>query len=129
MTDLPQRRTVLVIEDDDDVLALIAEVLRERGHTVHCARDGSHGLARLRDVEVGFELILLDLTLPDMSGLEFLDLRERTPQLAGIPVVILSGADDADAFGEQRKLSVLRKPFRASELVSFVEVAPTKASE
>jgi CheY-like chemotaxis protein len=113
-------KNVLVIEDDSDVLELIAEALRERGHTVSCARDGSHGLARLR--ETGFELILLDLTLPDMTGLEFLDRREQNPQLAAIPVVILSGADDAYELAEQRKFPVLRKPFRASELLHLVEV-------
>lgn len=112
-------RTVLVVEDDDDVLGLIADVLRDRGHTVHCARDGNDALKRLG--ERGFELILLDLTLPDMSGDEFLELRERTPHLATIPVVILSGSDDAYAFGEGRKIPVLRKPFRASELLSLVE--------
>lgn len=111
---------VLVIEDDDDVLDLIADVLRERGHVVSCARDGSHGLARL--AETGFELILLDLTLPDMSGPEFLERREQIPQLAEIPVVILSGADDAYTFAEQRRFPVLRKPFRASELLNLVEV-------
>jgi DNA-binding response OmpR family regulator len=120
MKNLPPHRTVLVIEDDDDVLGLIADVLRERGHTVHCARDGTHALAHLG--ETGFELILLDLTLPDMSGLEFLDRRERIPQLAGSRVVILSGAEDAFALGEARRFPVLRKPFRASELVNLVEV-------
>ena len=119
MTHSPVQRTVLVIEDDDDVLDLIADVLRDRGHTVHCARNASHALARLH--ETPFELVLLDLTLPDMSGLEFLNLRERIPHLATIRLVILSGADDADDVGEERKIPVLRKPFRTNELLSFVE--------
>ena len=113
-------RTVLVIEDDDDVRELIAGVLRDRGHTVHSARDGSHALARLGEVD--FELILLDLSLPDMSGLEFLQLCARVPHLATIPVVILSGAEDACEVGEGRRVPVLRKPFASTELVRFVEV-------
>jgi DNA-binding response OmpR family regulator len=112
-------RTVLVVEDDDDVLGLIADVLRDRGHTVYCAHDGAGALARLRDV--AFELILLDLTLPDMSGVEFLEQRDRIPQVAHIPVVIVSGDDDANAFVDGSKLPVLRKPFGATELVSAVE--------
>lgn len=115
-------RIVLVVEDDDDVLDLIADVLRDRGHTVHCARSGSNALTRLG--EVGAELILLDLTLPDMDGLEFLDIRGRSPQLATIPVVILSGSDDACELGEQLHLPVLKKPFDARELVSIVELEP-----
>jgi len=120
MTSSDASRIVLVVEDDDDVRDLIADVLRDRGHTVHCARSGSNALTRLG--ELGAELILLDLALPDMDGLEFLDIRERSPRLASIPVVLLSGADDACELGEQRHLPVLKKPFDASELVSIVEL-------
>lgn len=112
-------RTVLVIEDDDEVRQLIADVLREIGHTVHCARDGSNALASLGAIDV--QLILLDLTLPDMSGQEFLRHREGIPQAAAVPVVILSGSDDASAFGAGRRIPVLRKPFHAVELIHAVE--------
>lgn len=118
MTDRTGGPRVLVVEDDDDVLHLIAEVLRDQGCTVYTARSGEHALARLG--EVGVDLILLDLTLPDMSGSEFLAIHGRAPALAPIPVVILSGSDDACAFGERRRLPVLRKPFGATELIKVV---------
>lgn len=124
MTDRSLSKTVLVVEDDDDIRDLIADVLRERGHIVHCARSGSQALSRLGDV--GAELILLDLTLPDMDGSEFLEIREKVPRLATIPVVLLSGADDVCAFGERRSLPILRKPFGAAELVSIVEVGSSR---
>lgn len=113
-------RTVLVVEDDEDVLGLIADLLRERGHTVHAAYDGESALRRLG--AGGVDLILLDLSLPDMSGKEFLEIRERVAQLATIPVVILSGSEDARSCGERRSISVLRKPFGATELLGVVEV-------
>lgn len=125
MNSVALHRTVLVVEDDDDLRDLIADVLRARGHTVRCARGGSEGLACLR--ETGFELILLDLTLPDMSGVEFLALRQQIPQ-ADIPVVVMSGAVDARAIGDRRKFPVLRKPFGISDLLSCVEVEPIAAS-
>ena len=112
----------MVVEDDDDVLQLIAEVLRDQGCTVYTARDGQHALKRLG--EVGVDLILLDLTLPDMSGSEFLAIHEGVPALAPIPVVILSGSDDACAFGERRRLPVLRKPFGANELIRIIADSP-----
>lgn len=126
MNNVPPHRTVLVVEDDDDLRELITDVLRERGHTVHCVRAGSEGLACLR--ETGFELILLDLTLPDMTGLEFLALRQRIPSLADIPVVVMSGAVEARAVGERRRFPVLRKPFGISELVRCVEVEPGRSA-
>ncbi len=119
MTEPVGCRTVLVVEDDDDVLDLIADVLRDGGCTVYTARDGGHALARLG--EVGVDLILLDLSLPDMSGSEFLAIHESAPRLSRIPVVILSGSDDACAFGERRRLPVLRKPFGATELRKIVD--------
>jgi two-component system, OmpR family, KDP operon response regulator KdpE len=118
MTDRAGDPRVLVVEDDDDVLHLIAEVLRGQGCTVYTASNGEHALARLG--EVGIDLILLDLTLPDMSGSEFLAIHGRVPTLAPIPVVILSGSDDACAFGERRRMRVLRKPFGAAELIEVV---------
>ena len=118
MTERAGYSRVLVVEDDDDVLHLVAEVLRGQGCTVYTARSGEQALARLG--EVGVDLILLDLTLPDMSGSEFLAIRERVPTLAPIPVVILSGSEDACAFGERRRLPVLRKPFGATDLIDVV---------
>ena len=118
MTDRAGYPRVLVVEDDDDVLDLIADVLRCQGCTVYTARDGEHALARLG--EVGVDLILLDLTLPGMSGSEFLAVRERLATLAPVPVVVLSGSDEACAFGARHRLPVLRKPFSASELIEVV---------
>src|SRR5689334_22998936 len=115
----PPMRTVLVIDDDDDVADLISDVLRDRGHTVFAAPDGEHALARLG--AVGIDVILLDLSLPDMSGDEFLEMRERVPRLATTRVVILSGSEEASTMAASRNLAILRKPFGAQELLRVVE--------
>jgi CheY-like chemotaxis protein len=112
-------RSVLLVEDDEDIALLIRDVLCARGHTLYAERQGAGALARLRAVDI--DMILLDLSLPDMSGDDFLDERARVPRFAEIPVVILSGAEDAAALAESRKVSVLRKPFRALDLLRVVE--------
>ena len=115
-------RTVLVVEDDDDVLSLTADLLRERGFMVYTARSGEHALARLGAVDI--DVILLDLSLPGMSGSEFLAIHRSVPTLSRIPVVILSGSEDAWELGAQRNLTVLHKPFGARELLSVFESRP-----
>jgi CheY-like chemotaxis protein len=112
-------RSIMLVEDDDDVAALIRDVLCARGHTLYAERKGAGALARLSIVDV--DVILLDLSLPDMSGDEFLAQRARLPRLADIPVVILSGSEDASTVAEARKVSLLRKPFGAVDLVTVVE--------
>jgi CheY-like chemotaxis protein len=66
-------------------------------------------------------VILLDLFLPGMSGGDFLEVRERFPRLATVPVVLMSGAENAASVAESRQVALLRKPFGASDLCRVVE--------
>jgi CheY-like chemotaxis protein len=113
-----RRRRVLVVDDDDDVCGVIADVLRARGHAVHAAGCGAEALVRVATVAT--DLILLDLVLPDMSGVELLERRRHAPW-AEVPVVILSGSEDARMIARRRQLRVLRKPFGVDELIAIVE--------
>src|SRR5436189_3651026 len=59
---------ILVIEDDPDIREVLRELLGDKGYTVETASGGDEGLARLR--EGGVDLVLLDVMLPDVDGLE-----------------------------------------------------------
>ncbi|RPH65940.1 MAG: response regulator [Myxococcaceae bacterium] len=118
---LPPHRTVLLVEDDPEIRQAIAEVLQEAGRTVVCASDGLEALAKLDVVERPC-LILLDLMMPRMDGIEFLRRLGKHPRSKDFPVLVLS------AHGTVRQaevypgvLGTLRKPFDIGQLLSWVD--------
>lgn len=117
---------VLVIDDDDALRQSVREVLELSGHTVILAADGSDGLQILTTRGDEFDLVLLDLTMPVMSGEETLkEIRKTHPDL---PVVLMSGYTEEEIANRLADLSVssiLPKPFRLDTL----EDAVTRALE
>jgi two-component system KDP operon response regulator KdpE len=116
-------RRVLVIEDDPDVRRLIADALRGAGLDVVPAVDGAQALrtALARTPAA----VVLDISLPDIDGAQFVARwRERRPDSAEIPIVIVSGRPDrreiASLVGAAH---VFGKPFEVDELVDQVERA------
>jgi CheY-like chemotaxis protein len=81
---------VLVIDDDADVRATLADALASQGYSVDLATDGADALARLA-AGPSPDAIVLDLGMPRMNGWQFRDLQKREPALADIPVVVLTG--------------------------------------
>jgi len=78
---------LLIVEDDDAVAAALADAVAAAGHTAICVTRGADALLRHREAQ----MILLDLGLPDMDGLEVL---RKLRLITSIPVVILSARDD-----------------------------------
>jgi DNA-binding response OmpR family regulator len=111
---------ILIIEDDAQTRRILAEWVRAQGYEVVEARDGREGLAAL----VGYHpaVVLLDLGLPLMDGCAFC----KAQQLLGgafahVPIVIVSGRDDADEQAARLGASaVLHKPLDYSELVTTI---------
>jgi len=108
-----RRRSVLVVDDDDAIREVMAEVLRDEGYDVACAGNGEEALAELRKPSPP-DLVLLDLMMPVMSGWEVLEHIQLNPELAGIPVVVVS-AMGAPGVHEQ-----LAKPIDLSSLLATV---------
>ncbi|HJZ88111.1 MAG TPA: response regulator [Polyangia bacterium] len=85
------RGPVLVVDDDFDIRAMIAQILELEGFEVISAPSGQAALERLRDGAAIPRVILLDLMMPHMDGWEFRSRQLADPRLAAIPVVVLSG--------------------------------------
>ena len=85
---------ILVVEDDPDARDEMALVLRSEGYDVAAAGDGEQALAELRRAAPA--LILLDLMMPVMDGFEFRVRQMQDPELAGIPIIVLSGGWDVE---------------------------------
>src|SRR5512142_1459284 len=84
------QRTVLLVDDDADFLLAIAETLRDEGHQVIEARSGEGALAVLDRAaearELAPDLIVLDLLMPRMSGIEFLQRLRKSVRWGQLPV-------------------------------------------
>jgi len=106
---------ILVVDDERDIRDVIAELLQDEGYDVEEAGDGAEALAKARDCHP--LVVLLDLMMPGMSGWEFRDRQRGDPQLAEIPVIVVSALGKAlgvDAAG------YLQKPFDLDDLLSAV---------
>ncbi len=113
--------TILVVEDDEDIRSSLLDVLSDEGFAVAGAEDGDQALEYLRSGSTRPVLILLDLMMPRMDGREFREAQLADPELAGIPIVLVSA--DADVERERRALRAagsLRKPIKLVELVEVI---------
>jgi CheY-like chemotaxis protein len=109
--------TILVVDDDRDILEAVQEVLEREGYRVVSAADGVQAMTVLGSTNV--DLILLDLLMPAMSGWEFLEQRAGDPQSVAIPVIIVSAAPkDVDVSPIVR--AVLQKPFVRGALLDAI---------
>src|SRR3954452_20931108 len=95
-------RVLLVVDDDPGIRESLADLLNEEGYTVITAVNGQDALTRLRAIAEPPCVILLDLMMPVMSGPEFYDELRLDPQLAGIPIVVIS----ADGNGARKALQM-----------------------
>jgi CheY-like chemotaxis protein len=112
--------TLLVVEDDADSRVVIAALLTLQGYDVVTAKDGSEGLALSQRVRP--RLILLDLMMPIMDGATFLRRQRALPDIAGIPVVLVSAHPEANRVAsELGAIAVVAKPIRFEHLTATVE--------
>jgi CheY-like chemotaxis protein len=115
----PAELSVLIV-DDGDIRAVIADALRTAGYQVETAANGAEAMTILRTRLP--RLILLDLSMPVMSGTEFRQAQMENLELAAIPTIVMTGRPNPGA--ELAGLSVrgcLAKPIQLPELLRLVE--------
>jgi PAS domain S-box-containing protein len=110
---------VLLVDDDPDVLAFAATCLEEAGYRVTRAVSGEAALALLRGMPSGPDLLVADVGLPGIGGIQLaMAGRQVVP---GLPVLIATGyADSQDPAGISAEFPVLGKPFKAADLLARV---------
>ncbi len=112
--------SVLVLDDDPDLLDLVAMVLEMEHFEVRCAKNGTEGLASVAAAGPP-DLVLLDLKMPVMDGWEFAR-RFRARYGEAAPIVVLTAADDArKRAAEVRPAAWLSKPFDIDVLINTVQ--------
>lgn len=117
---------ILMIEDDEEMIALGELILEKEGFTVHSATSGAAGLEILRQGPI--DLILLDIMMDGMNGWQVLDEIKKDERLAHIPVIMLTAIhylEDQEAMATHggQFTSYIVKPFVVRELIQEVKKA------
>lgn len=115
----PRRVHILVVEDDPDLRETLADALAVAGYDVSSACDGLEALARL-NAAAPPDLILLDLEMPNMNGVEFRHAQLASEALASIPVAIVTADVEGPAKAKALGAPVLLKPLRLPQLLSAI---------
>ena len=121
-----KRKRLLVVEDDPETLASIRALLLRAGFEVDTATTGRDALGHLLDDELP-AAIILDARMPVMSGEEFASVVRAYSRFAHIPIMLLTAWDTPRAIAASVD-AVMRKPFRADELVANVEALVTSSA-
>ena len=130
MTSKPANKKILVADDETDVLHLVTTNLKNAGYTVIKAEDGLVALTKARETRP--DLIVLDLMLPELSGLEVCKVLKKEPGTAHIPIIMLTAkAEEVDRIVglELGADDYLTKPFSPRELVLRIKSVMRRGRE
>lgn len=117
---LGMRSLILLVEDDRDIRESLVEALEDEGHATITAIDGIDAIAQLRNSSQLPDLILLDLMMPRMSGVEFCEQVKRVPAWAHIPIVVITAnADARQKAADLGAAGFLRKPLQLAMLTDI----------
>jgi sigma-B regulation protein RsbU (phosphoserine phosphatase) len=106
--------SLLIVDDNEANRALLTRHLRKQGYTVSLAENGRQALEKLRARP--FDLVLLDVLMPEMNGYQVLETMKQDPLLRHIPVIMISALDDLEMLArciERGAEDYLSKPFDA----------------
>jgi diguanylate cyclase (GGDEF)-like protein len=116
-------KKILVVEDDVAVNNFITQVLRRQGYEVMQAHDGARGLEMVHECDP--DLVLSDIEMPRMGGIELAQELLKDPKTATLPVIFVTGRNELEARVEGLEYSVdyIAKPFAPPELLARVKAA------
>ncbi len=117
------KKTIMVVDDNPDLVAILETLLLAKGYNVVTAGSGPELLSLLQDHRP--DLILLDIMLPDMDGLELLAGLKGTPDTSSIPVILVTAkihyTDIMEGYRRGADLYIT-KPFTSKQLLNDINV-------
>lgn len=127
---LPTRARILVADDDRAILTVLETILANDGYQVICATDGAEALALAQ--RESFDLILLDMQMPERDGLDVARALRGDPRSAAVPIVMLtgrSGEDDIQAAFAEGVTDYITKPFAVAQVRARVRSWLTRTAD
>ena len=112
---------ILILDDEEDLRALMSSYLTKQGHVTRDTDDGTDALNLLRKER--FDLALVDLQMPAMSGLEFIERLAALPRDHRPKLIVASGQEVTQDLRSDLVSAVLTKPFRLAEVASAISTA------
>lgn len=115
--------TIFIAEDNPVLLQGLDRALSAHGYAVETAKDGARVLERLSTAPAPPDLLLLDVMMPGMSGIEVMKAVQDDPRYSRLPVMLITAATGDTlpfALPEGDSVEVLIKPFRLSDLLSRI---------
>lgn len=114
-------KRVLIVEDDPAIREGLKEVLEIEGFSAETASNGKEALEISEQAGNNICLILLDLMMPVMNGIQFLEAKQKHARLASVPVVVITASHGEPALTAATKAEgVLKKPIDLNVLMKFV---------
>ena len=125
-------KRVLVVEDNELNLKLFCDLLRAHGYVAEPVRDGREAVARAKAIEP--DLVVMDIQLPHVSGLELIGQMKRDPRLRVVPIMAVTayaGRDDEDRIRAAGANAYVSKPISVLRFIQEVRalVPEDQASE
>ncbi|NOY67913.1 MAG: response regulator [Deltaproteobacteria bacterium] len=117
-------KKILIVEDEPDMYDFLSLFLQDNGYNVTIAINGKQGFEKAKKEQP--DLITLDMSMPEESGVQTLRNIQEDPETAAIPVIIITGiSKDFKKFIHKRKVvtppaGYLEKPFEKEELMALV---------
>lgn len=121
MQTAPKRKLgVLIIDDDKNILKILAKVLQKQGHAVNAAETGREALRRLETQQ--YDVALIDVRLQDMSGLDLLSqIQMLAPNMVKIVLTGYPSDEDRTIALERGADEYLAKPIKSEKLIEIIE--------
>ena len=119
---MPERKKkILIVDDEPEFAKLIKTRLTAEGYLVDTAEDGQQGLDKVKACP---DLVILDVMMPNLGGIEFAKIIKESPETAKIPIIFLTAKED-----EQTRIDGIRsgadyfltKPFDSAELLEVIK--------
>ena len=117
------KKKILIVEDDNFVAEVYSTKLLEMGHEVTIAQNGEEGLNALKENEP--DLILLDIIMPVMGGIEMLQELKKNEKWKNIPVILLTNVGEKDSIQKVQNLGVqdylIKSHFTPAEVIEKID--------
>ncbi|CAM5486190.1 DNA-binding NtrC family response regulator [Aquamicrobium terrae] len=108
---------LLIVEDDESVRTLSARALERAGYSVELAADGAQGLDCIRAAQGGYDLVVSDIRMPEMDGIEMA--QAAAAAFPSLKIMLMTGYADQRERAEELNgivLDVMQKPFTLAEI-------------
>lgn len=111
-------RRVLAVDDDPSILAVIKDILSKAGYTISVVPNGVEALRRLEVDQ--YDLVITDLRMPEMSGIELITHLQKDATYSKIPIIILATGAESAELGNVKVEARVSKPFVPKTLLNAV---------